>query len=93
VALSFVSRFEYDDEVMTFDIVGEITAIETLAVGSAIRELSRLRKVYGSGRWRKRKGIASVRLPDGTICKAEVHGYEAHGIGRKEPKIKRFLDE
>lgn len=77
---------------MDFEVVGEIMEIETFAVGSAIRELPRLRRVYGSGRWRKRKGIASVCLADGSICKAEVHWYEAHGIGRKEVKIKRFLD-
>jgi hypothetical protein len=78
---------------MEFEIIGEITDIETFAVGSSIRELPRLRRVYGSGRWRKRKGIAQVRLEDGTVTKAEIHWYEAHGIGRKELKIKRFLDE
>ena len=78
---------------MDFEIVGEITDIETFAVGSSIRELPRLKRVYGAGRWRKRKGVAQVLLPDGTIHKAEVHWYEAHGIGRKETKIKKFLDE
>ena len=78
---------------MDFEVIGEISDIETFAVGSSIRELPRLRRVYGSGRWRKRKGIADVRLSDGSVCKAEVHWYEAHGIGRKEMKIKRFLDE
>lgn len=78
---------------MEFEVVGEITEVETFAVGNAIRELPRLRRVYGSGRWRKRKGAALVRLGDGSICKAEIHWYEAHGIGRKEVKIKRFLDE
>ena len=78
---------------MDFEVVGDITDIETFAVGAPIRELPRLRRVYGPGRWRKRKGIAQVRLADGTIAKAEVHWYEAHGIGRKEMKIKRFLDE
>jgi hypothetical protein len=78
---------------MEFEVVGEISEIETFAVGSSIRELPRLRRVYGSGRWRKRKGFAQVRLADGGIFKAEVHWYEAHGIGRKEMKIKRFLDE
>ncbi|MBI2804779.1 MAG: hypothetical protein HYX68_07330 [Planctomycetes bacterium] len=77
---------------MDFDIVGEITRIETFAVGSSIRELPRLRRVYGAGRWRKRKGIAKVRFADGSVCEAEVHWYEAHGIGRKEIKIKRILD-
>jgi hypothetical protein len=77
---------------MDFEVVGEITEVETFAVSSAIRELPRLRRVYGAGRWRKRKGLALVRLADGSACKAEVHWYEAHGIGRKELKIKRFLD-
>ena len=74
-----------------FKILSEIKQRETIASGRAIRELPRLQKVYGKGRWRKRKGIASVRLADGTILKAEVHWYEAHGIGKKEFKIKRFL--
>ena len=76
---------------MHFTIVGEITQVETFAVGSGIRELARLRKLYGRGRWRKRKGIARVRLEDQTIQLAEVHWYEATGIGKKEFKIKRFL--
>jgi hypothetical protein len=77
---------------MNFEVVGEITEVETFAVGNAIRELPRLRRVYGVGRWRKRKGVANIRLADGSVCKAEVHWYEAHGIGRKEVKIKRYLD-
>jgi hypothetical protein len=77
---------------MDFEILGEITDVETFAVGSSIRELPRLRRVYGPGRWRKRKGVANARLADGTVIRAEVHWYEAHGIGRKEMKIKRFLD-
>jgi hypothetical protein len=77
---------------MDFEIIGEIKNAETFAVGGSIRELPRLRKAYGAGRWRKRKGVAQVRLSDGTVCQAEVHWYEAHGIGRKEMKIKRFLD-
>ena len=78
---------------MDFEIVGEITDIETFAIGNSIRELPRLRRIYGPGRWRKRKGNARIRLADGTLCDAEVHWYEAHGIGRKELKIKRFLDD
>ena len=66
--------------------------METFAIGSAIRELPRLRKLYGKGCWRKRKGIAEVELPNGTIRTAEVHWYEASGIGMKELKIKRFVD-
>jgi len=77
---------------MDFEVVGDISDIETFATGKSIRELPRLRRVYGPARWRKRKGIARVRLSDGTVCTAEVHWYEAHGVGRKEMKIKRFLD-
>ncbi|MDH4153996.1 MAG: hypothetical protein OEV01_09460 [Nitrospira sp.] len=76
---------------MHFELLGPITQIETFAVGSQIREVSRLRKFYGRGRWRKRKGIAKVRLSDGSIHLAEIHWYEATGIGRKEYKIKRLL--
>jgi hypothetical protein len=77
---------------MHFRIIGEITDIETFATGRKIRELSRLRKFYGRGRWRKRKGNARIGLNDGSEHFAEVHWYEATGIGRKEFKIKRFLD-
>ena len=77
---------------MYFDLIGEITHVETFATGSGIREIGRLRKLYGRGRWRKRKGISQVRLADGTVRSAEVHWYEATGIGRRELKIKRFLD-
>jgi hypothetical protein len=77
---------------MPFEIIGEVTAVETIATGAAIREIARLRRAYGPGRWRKRKGDATVRLADGAVRKAEVHWYKATGIGRKEVKIKRFLD-
>ena len=76
---------------MDFTIIGGITNVETFATGSGIRELARLRRVYGRGNWRKRKGIAKVRLADQTIQTAEVHWYEATGIGKKEFKIKYFL--
>jgi hypothetical protein len=76
---------------MQFEIIGEITSIETFATGRGIRELSRLNKSYGRGRWRKRKGIATVRLADGSQHRAELHWYEATGIGRKEFKIKRII--
>ena len=76
---------------MRFDILGEISEVETFATGSGIREIARLRKAYGRARWRKRKGIARVRLPDGSIHLAELHWYEAAGIGRKEFKIKYLL--
>ena len=77
---------------MHFEIVGDIAQVETIAVGRRIRELARLQKMYGKGRWRKLKGIARIRLPSGSIRKAELHWYEAHGIGRKEIKRKRYLD-
>lgn len=77
---------------MHFEILGEIAHPETFAVGSSIREVARLRKLYGKGRWRKRKGIARVRLGDGFVHLAEVHWYEASGIGKKEFKIKRFIE-
>lgn len=78
---------------MSLEIVGKITNIEAIAAGHSIRELARLRKVHGTGRWRKLKGIARVRFPDGGTCNAEIHWYEAHGIGRKEIKLKRILGE
>ena len=77
---------------MSFEIIGTIENIETIAVGGRIREVMRLRRQYGSGRWRKLKGIARVRLTNGNVRTAEIHWYEAHGIGRKKMKIKRFLD-
>jgi len=79
---------------MDFEIVGEITDIETIAGGRSVRERARLRKRYGQGRWRKFKGVACVRLVDGALLLAEIHWYEAHGIGRKEFKLKLpFFDE
>ena len=77
---------------MEFEIEGEITEIETFATGRSIRELPRLNKFYGKGRWRKRKGNARIRLKNGEIRLAELHWYEATGIGKKEFKIKRYLD-
>ena len=73
---------------MDFELIGDITNIEPIAVGHGIRVVSRLRKQYGDGNWRKLKGIATVKLLDGTIHTAEIHWYEAHGIGKKEFKIK-----
>jgi hypothetical protein len=75
-----------------FEVVGPITETETIAIGNSIRELPRLQSQFGRGRWRKRKGIASIRLEDGSIRAAELHWYEAHGIGKRKIKIKRFLD-
>ncbi len=77
---------------MPFEIIGKISNVTTFATGSGIRELTRLQKFYGKGRWRKRKGVAEVKLSDGTILQAEIHWYEATGIGKKEFKIKRYLD-
>ncbi len=76
---------------MHFEIVSKIADVETIAAGSGIREIARLRKRYSRGRWRKRKGTADVRLGDGEIVRAEVHWYEATGIGKREFKIKRLL--
>jgi hypothetical protein len=73
---------------MDFEIIGNITAIEPIAAGGSIRDRRRLQRLYGKARWRKLKGIATVRLLDGTIRTAELHWYEAHGIGRKEFKLK-----
>jgi len=77
---------------MDFELVDDPTHLETIATGSGIRELSRLRRLYGKGRYRKMKGVARIRLRDGRIRLAELHWYEAHGIGKKEFKRKRFLD-
>ncbi len=78
---------------MDFEIISNITQIETIAIGHSIRELKRLQKLYGDGRWRKLKGTALVQLKDGTVHTAEIHWYEANGIGRKEFKFKLpFLD-
>jgi len=76
---------------VAFEIISEITGVETFASGRGIRELGRLNRIYGRARWRNRKGVATVRLPDGVERRAELHWYEATGIGRKEFKIKRFL--
>ncbi len=75
---------------MYFEIISEIEEIETIAIGGRIRDIMRIQKQYGFGRWRKLKGFAKVRLQSGNIRKAEVHWYESHGIGKK--KIKRLLD-
>ena len=73
---------------MDFELLGPINEIQPIAIGRGVRERARLRRRYGTGRWRKLKGITRVRLIDGTIHTAEVHWYEAHGIGRKELKLK-----
>ena len=76
---------------MFFEIIGQIYDVETFAVGTAIREIARLQKFYGKGRWRKRKGIATLQIADGQMVLAEIHWYEATGIGKREIKIKRLL--
>ncbi|MDI6752495.1 MAG: hypothetical protein QME07_06585 [bacterium] len=77
---------------MSFKIIGEITQIETIVVEKSIDDVVRLRKLYGQGRWRKMKGVALIQLSSGRIRKTELHWYEAHGIGKKEIKRKRYLD-
>ncbi len=75
-----------------FEVASDISEIKTIAIGSGIREIGRLRKQFGTGRWRKLKGVAQVKLNNGRIRLAEIHWYEAHGIGKRKMKIKRFLD-
>lgn len=77
---------------MHFEIIGEIESIETIAIGGRIKGIMRLRKQYGPAKWRKLKGITKVRLMNGSVRKAEIHWYEAHGIGKKKLKIKKLLD-
>jgi hypothetical protein len=76
---------------MDFDVISKINNIETITVNNSIHEIDRLRKNYGDGHWRKRKGFAIIRFSNGEIRNAEIHWYEAHGIGKKEIKIKRTL--
>ena len=75
-----------------FKLVSKITNIESIAIGNSIRDLARLNRTYGKGRWRKLKGQATVELKDGTVCRVEIHWYSAHGIGNFECKIKYFWD-
>ena len=77
---------------MSFDILDDIQSVETIASGRGIRELKRLNRIYGKATWRKRKGIAKIRLIDGTIKLAELHWYEGHGKGKRETKIKKYLE-
>jgi hypothetical protein len=77
---------------LNFELVGEIEDVEIIALGGSIRDLKLLRRQYGSARWRKLKGAATVRLVNGTMRRAEIHWYEAHGVGKKKLKIKRYLD-
>ena len=77
---------------MYFELIGELSNIERIARGPSVRERARLRKQFGAGRWRKLKGVATVRLANGRIRTVELHWYEAHGIGKRKMKIKRYLD-
>ena len=77
---------------MYFEIIGEVTEVETIAIGRSIREMALLRRQFGRGRWQKLKGVATVRLPSGRIRRVELHWYEAHGVGKRKLKIKRYLD-
>ena len=74
-----------------FEILGEIRNIEAIAAGQGVHIRRDLDRAYGKGRWRKMKGMALVRLADGTVCQSEIHWFEAHGIGRKDFKIKRTI--
>lgn len=78
---------------MRFDLVGPISNAEVIAAGLGVRIRAHLRKVYGPGRWRKMKGMATVRLPNGALRRVELHWYEAHGVGKKDLRIKCYLDE
>jgi hypothetical protein len=78
---------------MRFTVVGSISNAELIAAGVGVRIRSHLRKAYGPGRWRKMKGTATVRLPNGALRRVELHWFEAHGIGKRDLKIKRYLDE
>ncbi len=77
--------------IMAFVILGKIREIETIAKGRGVYIRRYLERTYGKGHWRKMKGTATVQLADGTICEAEIHWFEAHGIGRKDLKIKRAI--
>ena len=77
---------------MFFEVIGQITNVRTIAVGSGIRQRARLRKLYGEGRWRKMKGDALIRLASGETRRAELHWYEAPGVGKRNMKVKRYLD-
>lgn len=78
---------------MDFEILGDVTQVEIIAKGTGVRVRRQLRKAHGTGRWRKLKGTAKVRLPNGAVYRVELHWFEAHGIGKRDVKIKRYLDE
>ena len=78
---------------MRFEIVGAIEQVETIATGTGVKIRTSLQKIYGRGRWRKRKGIATIRLPNGKLRRVELHWYEAHGVGKRDFKIKTYVDQ
>ena len=82
-----------DKRSVTFEVVGQIEDEETIASGRCVKIRAFLQKIYGPGRWRKRKGVATVRLANGKLRRVELHWYQAHGIGRRDLKIKAYLDE
>ena len=88
-----IERLLDEDPGVKFDVVGEIENIETIAAGPSVKVRSFLRKIYGRGRWRKRKGVGTVRLTNGNLRRVELHWYEAHGIGKRDLKIKDYLDK
>ena len=77
---------------MVFEVIGEITGVESIAIGNSIREIERLDRQYGLGRWRNLKGFATIKLLNGRVRRAELHWYEAHGLGRREIKWKRYRE-
>ncbi len=77
---------------MTFEVVGAVEQVETIAAGPSLKLRSFLRKTYGPARWRKMKGVATVLLSNGQLRRVELHWYEAHGVGRRDLKIKRYVD-
>lgn len=82
-----------EDRQVRFELVGTIEQIETIATGPGVKARPFLRKIYGRGRWRKLKGVATVRLRNGKLRRVELHWYEAHGIGKRDIKIKKYLDK
>lgn len=74
-----------------FEILGDIREVETIAAGRGVYIRRYLERTYGKGRWRMMKGVATVQLTDNTICEAEIHWFEAHGVGRKDFKIKKVI--
>ncbi|MFC1582733.1 hypothetical protein ACFL4W_04265 [Planctomycetota bacterium] len=78
---------------MKFRVIGRIESQKTIAAGNGIREIGRLRKVYGPGKWRKKKGTGTIQLANGETVKAELHWYELHGKAKKELKIKNLILE